>query len=41
MIRLEVLVIIGYLPITTQMLLKEWKTAIILVEQEYKSIEGR
>ena len=33
-------IILGYLPIATLEMLKEWKVAIILVEQEYKSTEG-
>jgi len=34
-------IILGHLPIATQMLLKEWKTAITLVGKEYKSTEDR
>ena len=33
-------IILGYLPIVVPESLKEWKVAIILVEQDYKSIEG-
>ena len=32
--------ILDYLPIAAPESLKEWKVAIILVEQDYKSIEG-
>ena len=33
--------ILGYLPIAMPETLKEWKVAITLVEQGYKSMEGR
>ena len=32
--------ILGYLPMAASKMLKEWKVAITLVSQEYKSTEG-